>query len=276
MPRYHINPSTGDSGLCHATVKCPFGDLESDHYPDRASAQKAYEKTRSALGKVAFNRALMPMSVAEELNRTPLMLDDDAYWDYEGEASPFACRSCQAPYTQEQSARLMAFEVEECYNCGSPHNIDTAKLEVLPKFEPIVADPSLAKRRTWTHATVRGPRWLSQVQQAEVEVHVGSTRAAIDRVLSEDHKLPGTAIVYFFEVQLEEDATVADEVEFDDDKEYKLQEKDVQVYLNRWEDPGSLALQVRAGKLKEVAVTEVPFSKIHQYATPYNLYREFE
>lgn len=44
MPRYHINRRTGTPGVCKAQIKCPFGDLISEHYDSREEAQLAYEK----------------------------------------------------------------------------------------------------------------------------------------------------------------------------------------------------------------------------------------
>ena len=43
MSRYHINPATGEPGACRARVRCPFGDMETDHFPSAAEARRAYE-----------------------------------------------------------------------------------------------------------------------------------------------------------------------------------------------------------------------------------------
>jgi hypothetical protein len=44
MPRYHINPETGNPGVCHAKTKCPFGDIQSEHFDSKDEARSAYEK----------------------------------------------------------------------------------------------------------------------------------------------------------------------------------------------------------------------------------------
>ncbi len=44
MARYHINPATGDVGLCRARKNCPFGDFEHDHYATPEAARAAFEK----------------------------------------------------------------------------------------------------------------------------------------------------------------------------------------------------------------------------------------
>lgn len=41
---FHVNPKTGNTGICKAkNDKCPFGGA-ADHFEDRAAAQKAFEK----------------------------------------------------------------------------------------------------------------------------------------------------------------------------------------------------------------------------------------
>lgn len=40
---YHINPQTGEPGFCRATLKCPFGDIQKEHYPTIEAARVAYE-----------------------------------------------------------------------------------------------------------------------------------------------------------------------------------------------------------------------------------------
>jgi hypothetical protein len=44
MPKYHINPQTGNPGTCHAKKNCPFGDIQSDHYDSADQARSAYEQ----------------------------------------------------------------------------------------------------------------------------------------------------------------------------------------------------------------------------------------
>jgi hypothetical protein len=45
MSRYHVNPTTGNPGACHAQTKCPFGDLEADHFNTKWEAMKAFEES---------------------------------------------------------------------------------------------------------------------------------------------------------------------------------------------------------------------------------------
>ena len=49
MAKYHINPKTGNPGVCRAVNSCPFGDLNSDHYPSAEAARSAYETYQYSL-----------------------------------------------------------------------------------------------------------------------------------------------------------------------------------------------------------------------------------
>jgi hypothetical protein len=64
MTRYHINPETGNPGVCKAKHQCRFGDIETDHFNSKEEAhmvfekraaekRKAYEKTQKEYGKAS-------------------------------------------------------------------------------------------------------------------------------------------------------------------------------------------------------------------------------
>jgi len=45
MSKYHINPETGEPGLCSASIRdCPLGGSEAEHYETKAEARRAYEE----------------------------------------------------------------------------------------------------------------------------------------------------------------------------------------------------------------------------------------
>lgn len=59
MVKYHINPKTGNPGLCRAVKICPFGDITEDHYPTKDAARDGYEiKTKAILSLMEKNREL--------------------------------------------------------------------------------------------------------------------------------------------------------------------------------------------------------------------------
>lgn len=43
MGKYHVNKTTGRVALCRAVKRCPFGDLQDDHYASRAEALQVFE-----------------------------------------------------------------------------------------------------------------------------------------------------------------------------------------------------------------------------------------
>jgi hypothetical protein len=47
MPKFHINPETGNPGPCSAKIQCRFGS-ESEHYSSADEARVAYEKQNSS------------------------------------------------------------------------------------------------------------------------------------------------------------------------------------------------------------------------------------
>jgi len=44
MTRYHLNPETGEPGICQARKSCPFGLPIEDHYSSKDLAQKDFER----------------------------------------------------------------------------------------------------------------------------------------------------------------------------------------------------------------------------------------
>lgn len=73
MPRYHVSPRTGNAVVCKAKVRCPFGDLQRDHYSSREEALAAYEERMKKSLLPSFDRGEM---VVEALPPS-LRVDDD-------------------------------------------------------------------------------------------------------------------------------------------------------------------------------------------------------
>ena len=69
MARYHINPKTGNPGICRAKSSCPFGDLTADHFDSPEAARAAYEKrmetdaTKEKLTKAAQEKELVIVQI---------------------------------------------------------------------------------------------------------------------------------------------------------------------------------------------------------------------
>lgn len=63
MSKFHINPETGNPGSCTAVFKCPFGDMDADHYPTPEIARVAYEikmKTQEFISLSKDYKASLP------------------------------------------------------------------------------------------------------------------------------------------------------------------------------------------------------------------------
>lgn len=48
MPRYHVNPVSGNPGLCKAVYTCPFGDKETAHFDTPEGASRFFEQTQDS------------------------------------------------------------------------------------------------------------------------------------------------------------------------------------------------------------------------------------
>lgn len=66
MPRYHLNKQ-GNPGTCEATIKCPFGDINDEHWSSKEEARAAYEERSSqgTMPKVKRSKAALSKVVRE-------------------------------------------------------------------------------------------------------------------------------------------------------------------------------------------------------------------
>lgn len=62
MIKYHISPRTGEPMKCIAKGKCPFGDLETDHYPSKDEARAAFESKMNAQEFPSFDYGKIKVS----------------------------------------------------------------------------------------------------------------------------------------------------------------------------------------------------------------------
>ena len=74
MAKFHINEK-GEPGVCSAKVSCPYGDLNTQHYPSKEVARKAFElslagQTLKELGKISEKKTLHSLDVASSSVRT--------------------------------------------------------------------------------------------------------------------------------------------------------------------------------------------------------------
>lgn len=63
MSKFHINPKTGNPGICKAKVTCPYGDLEKDHFETKEEARVAFEKQAKDSALDAWQKRVNPKAV---------------------------------------------------------------------------------------------------------------------------------------------------------------------------------------------------------------------
>jgi hypothetical protein len=97
MSKYHINPRTGNPGICRAIKVCPFGDLEKAHYSSKEEAREAYETemkldmlVASTVSKADLNWKSHPCN--DDYDLQALLISD---WDLPIES--FAFRALEIP-----------------------------------------------------------------------------------------------------------------------------------------------------------------------------------
>jgi GNAT superfamily N-acetyltransferase len=70
MAKYHINPETGNPGICRAKQKCPYGSLETEHYSTLEEARQVYEELQTS--QIAeSSRIYTPEEVEEFVLNSP-------------------------------------------------------------------------------------------------------------------------------------------------------------------------------------------------------------
>lgn len=80
---FHLNPTTGVAGKCRATVSCPFGDLDKDHYATAAEARIAYETSMAGRTVASAKTLSAPIHIKptnlrfENLNRAGDFIEYD-------------------------------------------------------------------------------------------------------------------------------------------------------------------------------------------------------
>ncbi len=65
--KYHINPETGDPGLCKAKAgKCPFGH-DADHFHTKEQARGAYELLQEVFAKPVVHSEATKLALSSDL-----------------------------------------------------------------------------------------------------------------------------------------------------------------------------------------------------------------
>lgn len=81
MSKYHINDK-GNPGICHAKIKCRFGDLSTEHYSSKEDALKAFENKEDnsilpkKISKNSPNNSSVNSSIDDEPKDKKKILDE--------------------------------------------------------------------------------------------------------------------------------------------------------------------------------------------------------
>lgn len=112
MTKYHINPETGNPGLCKADPSnpnsrgCRFGESEDSHYPSKAAAAQAYEEKMEAIE--ARNAARDPQGLTDSLEQRLIRKDPI---DFDTIARSIGwIREWEKPWTNEEAENLETVE----------------------------------------------------------------------------------------------------------------------------------------------------------------------
>lgn len=184
MSRYHINPRTGDPGLCKAKISCPYGTAD-EHFPSEEKARAAYEAGQLSEVLPRLNKlldAVVPAPVERPTSRLKAMELQVGTGLFDGVLVERASRS---PYASEYQ---LNHEVGPDYFVGTrelPHDI----------YETVViskADGELIHSITTSDYTVDS--LVGQQEQAiDWAAHATRERAAVR--YSAEHGEPQVPVV---------------------------------------------------------------------------------
>lgn len=175
----------------------------------------------------------------------------------------FSCPGCSARFRTADATRLLEGSTLHC-DCGRIVHTGTTDVTFKPSSAPLL-DKDEVERISWFHSTMRKD-WLETVKGAGVYVHVGSRESALERAADEYNDMPHSTADYFlWEVVVKPEAMITDDVLMDDNQWFskitdctrKHLGGDVQRYLNRWEDSGSVSLMIDPQYIESVKVTTI-------------------
>jgi hypothetical protein len=265
--RYHISPTTGNPNICRAQPgNCPFG-AEEPHYTSKEDARVGYEELQKPVASPLKKQQTFTLRIDQENGYlTP-------EWAEQVKLQDVSCPRCGKETPPAQMTMLINNDWAYC-SCGRRYDINEMKVELTPNNPSYrFLDKEEVKATTWYHATSRDD-WLEANDDGDAfAAHVGTEAAAFDRAISEyarRDKWGKNFILY--EVKLQDEVTIADEIDEDEDKQQVGEGgNDVVRYVNRWEDTASVSLTVISDKLTIVSKREVTKNEAHSRLSVYNI-----
>lgn len=256
MASYHINPETGNPGICRTTPdRCPYGKEGALHYDSKEEARAAYEETQEA-------------RAASEL----VELDGDGYLA-ESELAKLKVYGMSCPKCGvELDARSHNAGEDNEAVCSNGHStfIDELTVQMTPdnpsyKF----LDKQAVKDEVWYHSSL-SPNWLDSVDEDDEEstVHVGVEDSSYDRALWDyaGKRYREPQAFYLYEVRIVPEAAISDKIsqsnytvdrETERDLDEGIAPEDVTRYHNTVEGPGSISLIAKPKMLEIIGVRRI-------------------
>jgi hypothetical protein len=279
--KYHVNPETGEPGVCRATVRaCRYGDAET-HFDSKEAAREDYEKKQN-LSVVLTTRAklldgkrwdhLFP-TMAKLVANPPTLRSELT-------TNPNRSISCPECGLRLGNA-LVALQFEEpgmtagCTNCKA--EVDTIFNSNYPIVDLNPDSPTYAavlpenvSKILWYHWTSNSD-WHEEAfgESGPGRIHLGSERAAADRSLSVANGHKG----YLYVLEVTPEVTVDEELHREESNDFTVQDTNefgAVRYTNMYEDTGSISLAIRPKHVKVVGYRNTSSDDIKAMSTYYD------
>jgi hypothetical protein len=276
--KYHLNPFSGEPKVCKATVgKCPWGG-PADHYESESSARGAYE--------IQKQNEVLPSPVKTiEINTsfiTNSSTNNPTYGLSKEEANAISTDGIECPDCSQQLSSFQASYIldishaVDCFSCGKAIDLYNVNLTVPPSKSTYAAyEKENVYKMTWYHSTTSDD-WTDYLEKdGGFYAHLGGLQASFDRQLAE-----GSDSFWVYEVKVEEEATIYDEVAEDENENYSTAyspggnnplSHDVVRYVNKWEDMASISLVANSNKVRILSKRLVSASESRTSKSLYNI-----
>jgi hypothetical protein len=238
--RFHLK-ANGEPGVCTARKsKCPLG---GDHFGSLEEAAGASERLfeaevgPAAAVKLSKSKA-SPKTVVIGKHVHGVVDDDDE--------SSFFCKSCKKrfAYDGDYDNILLGNEVARC-PCGESSTLGTDNLLVQSTNLWLLDKTNFDDEENMLYHITARPTWREDIEkEAGMNFHFGDRLATQYRVNDLMNMEEAKPPFYLHRVRLRSDTpaslTLVDDMGADW-ADLKNSSKDITVYLNLWENPGSLS-----------------------------------
>lgn len=135
MSKFHVNPETGEPGICRAKVKCKFGG-DSEHFTSEEAARSSFENKNTSFALKPFKIETVSIEEEGRLNNWVHSLTFDAL-GFSHENTPGVFPHDRITINSESDLNLIIVEID-----GVAHiNLDYGFHEgTLHEYKPITTE----------------------------------------------------------------------------------------------------------------------------------------